>query len=140
MEVQQTSDATFRIFDWNRLGADGKARELHIDKAMQAIDFGRGPVDPIVVPPLVLEDGNVSEALARCPYFQLERWTLEEPQEIGRDDRFTAVMVLYGEVRVGLGEDEQTLGRGRTLLLPATISPQVLTPIGQAVVLTCQQP
>mgnify|MGYP001106162099 CR=1 FL=1 len=140
VEVQQTSDATFRIFDWNRLGADGKARELHIDRAMQAIDFGRGPVDPIDVRPLVLEDGNVGEALAKCPYFQLERWTLKEPLEVGRDDRFTVVVVLSGEVRVGLGEDEPSLGRGRTLLLPATIGPQVLTPIGQAVVLTCQQP
>jgi mannose-6-phosphate isomerase len=140
VEVQQTSDATFRIFDWNRKGGDGKPRELHIDKAMRAIDFGRGPVDPIVPRPLVLEDGNVREALAQCPYFQLERWTLKEPQEVGRDDRFTAVMVLSGEVRVGLGEDEPSLGRGRTLLLPATIGPQALTPIGRAVVLTCQQP
>jgi mannose-6-phosphate isomerase len=140
VEVQQTSDATFRIFDWNRKGADGKPRELHIDKAMRAIDFGRGPVDPVVARPLVLEDGNVREALVQCPYFQLERWTLKEPQEIGRDDRFTVVVVLSGEVRVGLGEDGPSLGRGRTLLLPATIGPQALTPIGEAVVLTCQQP
>ncbi|MDR3618937.1 MAG: class I mannose-6-phosphate isomerase [Paludisphaera borealis] len=139
-EVQQTSDATFRVFDWNRHGADGKPRELHIDQALQSINFGRGPVDPLITKPLVLEDGNVSEALARCPYFQLERWTLGAPQEIGRDDRFTVVMVLSGEVRVSRGDGELSLGRGATLLLPASISPHVLSPIGQAVVLTCQQP
>jgi mannose-6-phosphate isomerase len=139
-EVQQTSDATFRVFDWDRLGVDGKPRALHIDQALQAIDFNRGPVDPITTKPLVLEDGNVSEALVRCPYFQLERWTLEAPQEIGRDDRFTALMVLDGEVRTSRGEGELTLSRGATLLLPASTSPHMIVPIGEAVVLTCQQP
>jgi mannose-6-phosphate isomerase len=139
-EFQQMSDATFRVFDWNRVGPDGKPRALHIDQALRSIDFRRGPVDPIAARPLVLEDGNVDEALARCRYFQLERWTLEAPQEIGRDDRFTVVMVLSGQVRTRQGDGELVLGRGETMLLPASIGPHAVSPIGQAVVLTCQQP
>jgi mannose-6-phosphate isomerase len=139
-EVQQTSDATFRVFDWNRVGPDGKPRELHVDQALRSIDFERGPVDPLVARPLVLEDGNVNEALARCRYFQLERWTLQAPQEIGREDRFTVVMVLSGEIRVSRGSGELVLRRGETMLLPASISPHVASPIRQAVLLTCQQP
>jgi len=139
-EFQQMSDATFRVFDWNRVGPDGEPRALHVDQALRSIDFERGPVDPLSARPLVLEDGNVNEALARCRYFQLERWTLEAPQELGRDDRFTVVMVLSGQVRTRQGDRELIVGRGETMLLPASISPHVASPIGQAVVLTCQQP
>src|SRR5262249_24939147 len=46
-EIQQMSDATFRVFDWNRVGPDGKPRGLHIEQAMESIDFQRGPVEPI---------------------------------------------------------------------------------------------
>ncbi len=46
-EIQQSSDLTFRVDDWNRLGTDGKPRELHIDQAMKCIDFKSGPVDPV---------------------------------------------------------------------------------------------
>ena len=46
-EIQEMSDATFRIYDWGRLGTDGKPRPLHIREAMESIDFERGPVDPI---------------------------------------------------------------------------------------------
>ncbi len=46
-EIQQMSDATFRVFDWNRVGTDGKPRELHIRQAMESIDFRRGPVNPL---------------------------------------------------------------------------------------------
>ena len=46
-EIQQTSDATFRVYDWGRKGPDGKPRALHIDQALESIDFERGPVEPI---------------------------------------------------------------------------------------------
>ena len=45
-EIQQMSDATFRVFDWNRVGADGKPRTLHIEQALASIDFETGPVQP----------------------------------------------------------------------------------------------
>ena len=46
-EIQEMSDATFRIYDWGRKGPDGKPRPLHLREAMESIDFDRGPVDPI---------------------------------------------------------------------------------------------
>ena len=46
-EIQQTSDATFRVFDWGRMGPDGKPRALHIEQALESIEFERGPVEPI---------------------------------------------------------------------------------------------
>lgn len=139
-EVQQMSDATFRVFDWNRVDAQGKPRELHVEQAMLSIDFDRGPVDPIVPSPRVLEDGDVREPLARCDYFELERLTIERPVEVGRDDRFTILMVLEGELRVRSRRGDLPFGRGETVLLPATIGPTMIYPVGRAVVLACQQP
>src|SRR5436305_8108749 len=46
-EVQQTSDATFRLFDWNRVDASGRSRQLHIEEALACIDWKRGPVNPV---------------------------------------------------------------------------------------------
>src|SRR5262249_51812411 len=46
-EVQQSSDATLRLWDWGRLGSDGRPRTLHVEQALQAIDWTRGPVAPI---------------------------------------------------------------------------------------------
>ena len=45
-EIQEMSDATFRIYDWGRVGPDGKPRQLHIREALESIDFDRGPVEP----------------------------------------------------------------------------------------------
>ena len=47
-EIQQMSDATFRVFDWGRVGPDGRPRELHISEAMESTDFARGPVNPLI--------------------------------------------------------------------------------------------
>lgn len=139
-EFQQMSDATFRVFDWNRVGADGRPRELHVEKAMRCINFGRGPVDPVVPSPLVLENGDVREPLVRCGYFELERWTITAATEIGRDDRFTILMGLEGEARVRGPRGDRSIRRGETVLLPASIGPTMIYPVDRAVVLACQQP
>ena len=65
-EVQQTSDATFRLFDWNRRDAQGKRRALHIEESLACIDWSQGPVTPIHV-----GAGVGSQALVKCPYFDL---------------------------------------------------------------------
>ena len=49
-EIQQASDTTFRLFDWNRVGPDGKPRQLHIEESLAAIDYSAGPVQPQVPP------------------------------------------------------------------------------------------
>lgn len=139
-EIQQMSDATFRVFDWNRVDAAGRPRQLHVEQAMRCVDFDRGPVNPIVPKPYVMEDGVVREPLAICDYFELERWTLEAPTEIGDDDRFTILMVLQGEIRVRSARGDLPFRKGQTVLLPASIGPTMIYPVDRAVVLACQQP
>jgi mannose-6-phosphate isomerase len=139
-EIQQMSDATFRVFDWNRLGPDGKPRQLHIDEALEATDYDFGPVDPIRTEAVPIAGGTV-EQLSSSEFFALERFRLTGPWQIGRHDRFTIVLCLGGSVDVRSGEEARRLGFGETLLLPATAGPCEVMPVdGEATLITCVVP
>ncbi len=126
-EVQQSSDVTFRLFDWNRPGTDGKPRPLHIEQSLECIDYSRGPVSAAV--PIVerTDRGVRIERLASCPYFTLRRY--EGSGEITRaaENRCAVWIVLDGEVRWTRGPAAESTSfsippaatRGETLLLPA---------------------
>ena len=77
-EIQQTSDATFRVYDWGRVGPDGKPRTLHIEQALESIDFERGPVEPITPRIEPLSGGGNCEHFSRSAYFALERLEASE--------------------------------------------------------------
>ncbi len=138
-EVQQMSDATFRLHDWGRLGPDGQPRALHRDEALAAIDYEAGPVAPMAATSEPIPGGS-RERLARSDYFALERLTLTGPATVGDPERFTIVLGLGGEVEFRSGEGATTLGLGQTLLLPASIGPCAVVPRGPATLLTCIVP
>lgn len=74
-EIQQNSDTTYRVFDWNRLGPDGKSRELHLQQALASIDFS--DTNPALVSRESRTDGAVvKRLLADCPWFRVEQWRL----------------------------------------------------------------
>ena len=98
-EVQQMSDATFRVYDWNRLGADGQPRPLHIAQALESTDFDAGPVEPIR-PEVEPIPGGQRERLVACPYFALDRLRLRGSERIGSHDRFTILLGLAGASEV----------------------------------------
>jgi mannose-6-phosphate isomerase len=139
-EIQEMSDATFRVYDWGRLGDDGKPRQLHIRQALESIDFERGPVDPIVPVAEPIAGGGTRERLSRSKYFALERLKLEQPESVGADDRFTIVMGLLGSSDVEHGGKRVRLDFGQTLLLPAGLGHCQISPRGRATVLTCIVP
>lgn len=134
-EVQQSSDLTYRLFDWNRVGADGKPRPLHIDESLACIDFDRGPVSAAVPRELSRDRGKIVEELVRCPYFNLRRHIAPEPVLLPADDRCHALMLLAGTVQIGGGAGGVVLERGGTLLLPAVSLPQIVTPLVRSVFL-----
>ncbi len=72
-EIQQNSDTTYRVYDWNRPGADGKPRPLHIDKAIDVINFDQ--IEPGAYVPELLEENDdfKRERITACPYFNVER-------------------------------------------------------------------
>lgn len=140
-EIQQMSDATFRVFDWNRVGADGKPRALHIEQALASIDFETGPVHPRRAE---VEEvpGGVRERLVICPYFEIDRYRLRASQPVGSRDRFSIVIGLEGSAEVRHEGEAHTLRFGQTLLLPAEAGVCEMEPAegSEATVLTCSLP
>lgn len=122
-EVQQSSDLTFRLFDWNRLGTDGKPRPLHIRESLDVIDFHRGPVEVATPVQVSLENTIRRERLVACEYFCLERLSGSGVLSRKRVDRFCVWIVLAGEIRWQNQEippGQENTRRGETILLPAT--------------------
>lgn len=115
VEVQQNSDTTYRVFDWNRLGIDGKPRELHISESMASIDFD--DVEPSVIEP----DGEV---LVECAEFCVEKWTLTQPR-VSAEPGFAIFAVTEGRVECG----ERTFERGAFFFLPAISTDRELRPL-----------
>jgi mannose-6-phosphate isomerase len=139
-EIQQTSDATFRVFDWGRKGPDGKPRALHIEQALESIEFERGPVEPITPRIDVLPNGDIREHLSHSAYFAVERLTLRNSESVGRPDRFTILMALAGSFDVPRGGEATRALFGQTLLLPAALGRCEIVPHGEAKVLCCVVP
>src|SRR6202011_2625825 len=87
IEIQQNSDTTYRVFDWNRVAEPGKTRRLHIDEALQSIDFTDA------APGLVEPKGEV---LARHELFEIQRWNLDRPREVAPHGQFAIVYCING--------------------------------------------
>ncbi len=117
-EIQQSSNTTFRLFDWNRLGPDGQPRPLHIAAALEVIDFSIGPVLPVTPQPT--NDPGV-ERLVHCDKFVLDRWHLADSRSraVGGDGRLHLVAVLSGRVAIGGDTSTRSLCAGEVVLLPA---------------------
>ncbi len=113
-EVQQSSDMTFRLYDWDRVGADGQPRELHIEKAIACTNFELGPVD--CQAPQPIEYGH---ELASCEYFSIRRYSGAGQVPIPDDDRFHVLLSLAEAATVTVGPEVEQLALGQTLLLPA---------------------
>ena len=119
-EIQQSSDTTYRLFDWNRLGPDGKLRTLHVAQGLDAIDFGRGPVMP---QRRQATDRPQVTRLVACDKFVWDRWEFDAPMPIGGDDRCHILAVLQGAVGIEGDPAGAVLPRGQSALLPASLGP-----------------
>jgi mannose-6-phosphate isomerase len=124
-EIQQSSDTTYRLFDWNRIGPNGKPRPLHIDHALDVIDYDRGPVMPAA--PVATDRPQVMR-LTACDKFVLDRWQIALPRDIGGDDRFHILSVIEGSATAANDSAGKPLQTGETILLPASAGPIRLDP------------
>lgn len=120
-EVQQPSDLTFRLFDWNRVGLDGQPRQLHLEMAMQSMTWPQGPVSPTIPVPLECGCGVLGEQLLKAPAFELERYTLSDSLDQPHPGEMTIWMVLGGAAVLDGASysPHRVLEQGSTVLLPA---------------------
>lgn len=116
VEIQQNSDTTYRVFDWNRAGLDGKPRQLHVAESLMATDFADH--EPALQP-------GVGERVVTCEFFHIDRWNLTAPRldESGGCSIFT---VLSGTVECG----GRTFQKGEFFLVPALSTERTLAPAG----------
>jgi mannose-6-phosphate isomerase len=115
VEVEQNSDTTYRVYDWGRLGADGRPRPLHIAKGLEVIDFQQAP--PGVCRPLPLAAGNgiTCHEISRCQYFVVEKLQFDPGAACaGHTDGQT--LEIWGTVE---GQSELSWAAGPAVLLPA---------------------
>jgi len=136
-EIQQSSDATFRLFDWNRVGPDGRPRPLHVQQGLEAIDYRRGPVEPRR--PQTTDRTEVGR-LVECDKFVLDRWEFTSPLSAGGDGRFHIISVLEGAVQIEGDPAAIPLLRGKTTLLPAECGMVRLSPKGKTTLLDAYLP
>jgi len=115
VEVQQNSDTTYRVFDWNRLGLNGKLRDLHVNESLESINFA--DAEPCVAEP---RDG----VLSACEFFRMETWTLAQPRQ-GSPGEFAVFTVTGGSVTCG----GRSFQRGDFFLLPAALSETPIEPM-----------
>jgi len=118
-EIQQTSDVTYRIYDFKRKDKDGNYRQLHTREAAESIDYTVLPDYRTNYKP----EKNISQQVVSCPYFTTAVYDLTEPMllDYSELDSFVILIGVKGEGTVTTGKEKSSLHAGETILLPATI-------------------
>lgn len=116
-EIQQTSDVTYRIFDWNRVDAEGKSRELHTDLALDAIDFEKKEDFRLKYSKVENESSNI----ASCEYFTTNFLPIKGGiiKNYSGLDSFVIYMCVSGEALISINGNSEKIIQGETLLIPA---------------------
>ena len=120
-EVQQSCNTTYRVFDYNRTGLDGKPRELHVEKAVDVTNCAvpEGTLEPEGMP--VKHDGYVSILLSECPYFTMTSVDVETLYADDADETsFVSLIVLDGNGTIKCGDEEYEIKKGDSIFIPAS--------------------
>jgi mannose-6-phosphate isomerase len=128
-EVQQNSNTTYRLYDWNRTGADGKPRALHIAESFKTIDWSLRPPQMLTPARRAACGLNTWSDVVSCEFFTLRKLDFAEPLSIPLDGTsFHALFVEKGRTSVTSGGETVTLHAGASCLVPAAATAYTLTP------------
>ncbi len=135
-EIQQNSDATYRVYDWGRVGPDGQPRSLHVEKALDVIDFAGQVTPSVAVPQMLSEVDRARQAeLVRNRYFVVEEITLEEGGEFDNACDGASMEIwgcVSGAARIEWQGQPVSLPAIRYALLPATLGEYRMKSQGQS--------
>lgn len=120
-EIQQNSDTTYRVFDWNRVGLDGKPRELHVAESLASIDFH--DFEPELIATKFIGAGKIQRrALVNDPLFEIEAWKLNSgAEDLLEPKRLQIVAVTTGEIGIQSSSVAVKLSAGQFSLIPASL-------------------
>lgn len=134
-EIQQTSDFTYRLYDWGRTGDDGKPRELHIENGLDALNYDDTTTGKTAPTRL----GPTMDTLVNCPQFVTNRISLKTGQKIRREymtlDSFVILFTVQGDALYEWDGKEETLHKGECILVPASIDDLLLSTKNDAEIL-----
>ena len=132
-EIQQSSDITYRIFDWNRVDDHGNPRELHIEDALEAINFDEDDFFKVEYD----EFFNETSPVFRSDFFNINLLSFEQPiqKSFIKIDSFIVYMCTEGEVHFFTEEHHERIFAGESILIPASISDLDIVPNGKSKVL-----
>ena len=134
-EIQQSSNTTFRLFDWNRVGSDGSTRPLHLHESLEVADFDSGPVHATKAH----ENHADWQELVSCEKFVLSALN-QGRQSIAGDGKFHILTVPKGQATLQHGQDQHMLEQGQTILLPASLGESSVTLEPETTVLEMHHP
>jgi mannose-6-phosphate isomerase len=132
-EIQQTSDTTYRIYDWDRVDSQGKSRQLHTNEALDAIDFNK----PESYRTNYQAVTNQAAKLIDSPFFSINLITLDKVliKDYSNLDSFVILFAAEGSFSVHWQEETVETGKAETILLPAALGEVEIRPEGNAVIL-----
>jgi mannose-6-phosphate isomerase len=128
-EVQQNSDLTYRLYDFNRVDTHGNPRQLHIEKGMAVIDFDHrkgGKVPPVALPSV---NGTKKSLLLACPYFATERWDFSTQHHTNSDTaHFELLVILSGRGSIQWTGGSSSYQQGECWFIPANLGQFSIVP------------
>lgn len=123
-EIQQTSDITYRVYDWDRVDDEGNERELHNDLAIDAIDFEMEDNFRVSYE----KANNQSNKMVSCPYFTTSYLDVDSTlKKENNHDSFLIYMCVEGEAQITTESATETIKKGETILLPAAVKNYEIT-------------
>ena len=140
LEIQQSSNTTYRIYDWGRIENNGTSRELHLEKAVKVINWDDNQ-NPLIEPICLSKTDAIEHwQIATCEYFQIDKWLLNGTHTCTLDgNSFNALFIAEGEISLEWGlEDTLTVPTGRSVLIPAGLPSYTLT--GSATIIRTMLP
>ena len=117
LEVQQNSDITYRIYDYDRAGLDGKKRALHFEKALDVIDFQSTSYQPKPYP--AEETGVAKTKLLSCQYFTVEKWLIKGRHQLKPCNVFLLIFIVHGQGELIYNGESMLLTKGMSMMIPA---------------------
>lgn len=115
-EIQQNSNTTYRIYDYGRVGADGKPRQLHIDKAVEVTELTSPKYPTKAMGELIQKEGYTTQLLSQCEYFRVNKIDTEDKCTLNASEAsFNSILVLDGQGEI----DGVELKKGDSCFIPA---------------------
>ncbi|NQT19087.1 MAG: class I mannose-6-phosphate isomerase [Planctomycetes bacterium] len=144
-EIQQNSDLTYRVYDWGRMGLDGTPRELHLEKALEVIDWDLLEREELGKTVGMPTEGASTRLLLECPKFAIERVMLKpgDANAVDVSQRFHVVCVIEGHGTVRCPQEDlppTAIRKGETYLIPSALTSYEILADDRITALRCYLP